>query len=103
MIFSTVHKLFQELKSIAVGIQPINGIKKSNAFLLELILLKRVVSLFIGPLKRHKVKAIKVEVNKTIPITLISWSNNLNFPIINNKLHIVNIKIVDSIFPNPKS
>ena len=48
-------------------------------------------------------KAIKVEVNKTIPITLISWSNNLNLPITNNKPHIVNIKIVDSIFPNPKS
>ena len=45
-------------------------------------------------------KAIIVDNSKMIPITLINWSNTLNFPIINKSPQIENIKKLKLNFEN---
>ena len=74
-----VHKLFQLLKSTAVGIHPMSGIK--NAIALD-SMLKSSNEIFglTGPLKIHSIKAASVEMRSTIPMILINPSRILNRP-----------------------
>ena len=75
-----VHKLFQLLKSTAVGIHPISGIKKAIA-LDSTLKNSYEIDGFTGPFTIHRMKAASVEISSTIPMILIKPSRILNLPI----------------------
>ena len=71
-IFSTVQRLFQVLKSTAVGIHPIRGIIKNSASFFNEKYSEKLIPLSTGPLKIQSIKAITVENNNTRPMTFIN-------------------------------
>ena len=85
---SSVHRLFQELKSTAVGIQPIKAIINRISVFIKSIFGKRLW--LTGPLNKTNINAMKVDNNKIEPITLINESKILYFPIVSIKPQIRN-------------
>ena len=75
-----VHKLFQLERSIAVGIQPINAIKKNIPESSHNSRGRKFSDCSTGPLTNAKMNATAVEIINTNPIILIIPSSVPNFP-----------------------
>ena len=78
LILSKVHRLFQELRSTAVGIHPIRAIINKISLLIYFTLGNKLS--LTGPFMITSKNAMRVDSNKTNPIIFINESSELYLP-----------------------